>query len=71
MNAVISEGDRVSVTRFVQGFERGKYKATVLGWVKSGRLKVKADGTGAVTHVRSDHVKKLADKPQTLEDNQQ
>lgn len=69
MNAVISEGDRVSVTRFVQGFERGRYKAVVLGWTPTGRIKVKADIGGAVAHVISDHVKKLADKPKTLEDN--
>ena len=60
MNSVISTGDRVRVTRFIQGYERGHYVGVVLHWTKSGRLKIKAD-SGTVAVVSSELVKKVAD----------
>ncbi|OJW78419.1 hypothetical protein [Spirosoma sp. 48-14] len=66
MNQVISEGDRVQVTRIIKGYERGKYNATVLNWTPNGLLKVKNANDGTVKNVSSNNVKKRADKPKTL-----
>lgn len=63
MNSVISPGDRVSVTPYVNGYARRPYKATVLHWTDTGRLKVKADKDGSAKVVNPDNVKKLADAP--------
>ncbi|MBD2752640.1 hypothetical protein [Spirosoma validum] len=65
MNRVISQGDRVLVTPTKKGFTRKPYKATVIDWMPSGKLKVQPDGESsqATQLVNSDDVKKLADKP--------
>lgn len=62
MKMVISAGDRVRVTRLINGYERGYYAGTVLGWTTTGKLKVKAD-SGPVAVVSSELVKKVADGP--------
>ena len=63
MNRVISQGDRVLVTPTKKGFTRKPYKATVIDWMPSGKLKVQPDGDRTSKLVNSDDVKKLADKP--------
>ncbi|MBD2705825.1 hypothetical protein IC229_34820 [Spirosoma sp. BT702] len=63
MNSVISTGDRVSVTPYVNGYARKPYKATVIGWTDSGRLRVKTDKDGSLKVVNPDNVKKVADAP--------
>ena len=65
MNRVIAPGDRVIVTPVKNGITRKSYKATVIAWMSSGRLKVQPDGDKHQTskRVNSDDVKKLADKP--------
>lgn len=65
MNRVISQGDRVLVTPVKNGFVQRPYKATVIDWMPSGKLKVQPDGnpSQATKLVNSDEVKKLADKP--------
>ncbi|GAB3036552.1 hypothetical protein [Spirosoma pulveris] len=60
MKMVISSGDRVRVTKRINGYERGQYAGTVLTWTNSGRLKIKAD-SGIVVVVSSELVKKVAD----------
>ena len=59
---VISPEDRVRVTRVVEGYERGYYAGTVIGWTDGGKLKIKAD-TGMIAIVSSELVKKVADGP--------
>ena len=65
MNRVIAPGDRVIVTPVKNGITRKSYKATVIAWMSSGKLKVQPDGDKRQTSklVNSDDVKKLADKP--------
>ena len=65
MNRVIAPGDRGIVTPVKNGITRKSYKATVIGWMSSGKLKVQPDGDKRQTSklVNSDDVKKLADKP--------
>lgn len=57
---VISPGNRVRVTRLVNGYERGYYAGTALTWTNSGKLKIRAD-SGTIAVVSSELVKKLAD----------
>ena len=65
MNRVISQGDRVVVSPTKNGITRKAYKATVIDWMPSGKLKVQPDGASgrATKLVNADDVKKLADKP--------
>jgi len=44
MNRVITPEDRVMVTPVKNGITRKSYKAIVIGWMSSGKLKVQADG---------------------------
>jgi hypothetical protein len=64
MNRVIAPGDRVMVTPLKNGITRKSYKATVIAWMSSGKLKVQPDGAKrqASKLVNPDDVKKLADK---------
>lgn len=64
MNRVIAPGDRVIVTPVKNGITRKSYKATVIAWMSSGKLKVQPDGNKRQMSklVSSDDVKKLADK---------
>ncbi|WP_018619741.1 hypothetical protein [Spirosoma luteum] len=64
MNRVIGQGDRVLVTPIKNGIARKAYKATVIGWMSSGKLKVQPDGNKNQRSklVNPDDVKKLADK---------
>lgn len=63
MNRVIAPGDRVIVTPVKNGITRKSYKATVIAWMSSGKLKVQPDGDKRQSSklVNSDDVKKLAD----------
>ena len=64
MNRVIGQGDWVLVTPIKNGIARKAYKATVIGWMSSGKLKVQPDGDKRQMSklVNPDDVKKLADK---------
>lgn len=63
MNRVIAQGDRVLVIPVKKGIIRKPYKATVIDWMPSGKLKVQPDNDQTAKLVNSDDVKKLADKP--------
>ncbi|GAB4020801.1 hypothetical protein GCM10028808_63610 [Spirosoma migulaei] len=64
MNRVIAPGDRVIVIPVKKGITRRPYKATVIAWMSSGKLKVQPDEDKRQSSklVNSDDVKKLADK---------
>ncbi|WP_018620751.1 hypothetical protein [Spirosoma luteum] len=64
MNRVIAPGDRVMVTPIKNDITRKSYKATVIAWMSSGKLKVQPDGNKHQKSklVNPDDVKKLADK---------
>lgn len=64
MNRVIAPGDRVIVTPVKKGITRKSYKATVIAWMSTGKLKVQPDGDKHQSSklVNPDDVKKLADK---------
>ena len=64
MNRVIAPGDRVVVTSVKNGIMRKSYKATVIGWMSSGKLKVQPDGDKRQTSklVSGNDVKKVANK---------
>ncbi|QHV95630.1 hypothetical protein [Spirosoma endbachense] len=64
MNRVIAPGDRVTVTPVKKGITRQLYKATVIAWMSSGKLKVQPDGDKRQSSklVNPNDVKKLADK---------
>ncbi|GAB4044347.1 hypothetical protein [Spirosoma jeollabukense] len=67
MNRVIAPGDRVIITPVKKGITRQSYKATVIGWMSSGKLNVQPDGDKRQSSklVNPDDVKKLADKRAT------
>jgi hypothetical protein len=67
MNRVIAPGDRVMVTPIKNGLIRKAYKATVISWMSSGKLKVQPDGDKRQRSklVNPDNVRKLADKRAT------
>lgn len=67
MNRVIAPGDRVMVTPIKNSLIRKAYKATVIAWLSSGRLKVQPDGDKRQSSklVNPDDVRKLADKRAT------
>lgn len=64
MNRVIGQGDRVLVTPIKNGIARKADKATVIGWMASGKLNVQPDGDKRQRSklVNPDDVKKLANK---------
>lgn len=63
MKSVSSPGDRVTVTTIKYSRAGEPYKATVLTWTDSGRLRVQPDGDPRKDSkiVSSENVKKLAD----------
>lgn len=67
MNRVIAPGDRVMVTPIKNGIIHKAYKATVIAWMSSGRLKVQPDEDKRQSSklVNPDYVRKLADKRAT------
>lgn len=67
MNRVIAPGDRVMVTPIKNGIVRKAYKANVISWMPSGKLKVQPDGDKRQSSklVNPDDVRKLADKRAT------
>lgn len=67
MNRVIAPGDRVMVIPIKNGLIRKAYKATVIGWMSSGTLKVQPDGDKRQSSklVNPDDGRKLTDKRAT------